>query len=168
MILAWLIFFFIFGAIIGSFLNVVVLRWGTGVSALKGRSFCFNCSRTLTARELIPLVSFLLQGGRCRNCRSVISLQYPLVEGLTGLLFAALAYKYLLLGSLGLSFVLACLGTGLLVAICIYDFKHKIIPDEFSLVLAGLGLAYTFVGLDWANLYSPTTLVALLAGPAAA
>ncbi|MFA6602049.1 MAG: prepilin peptidase, partial [Candidatus Paceibacterota bacterium] len=82
-----LVLFFIFGTIIGSFLNVVALRFNTGAT-LGGRSKCMSCGHQLTWKELIPVLSFLWQGGLCRNCRSRISRQYVLVELSTGLLFA--------------------------------------------------------------------------------
>src|ERR1700752_70221 len=84
---------FVFGTIIGSFLNVVALRYNTGFS-LGGRSRCFSCGKTLYWYKLIPLFSFLIQGGRCRKCHSQISIQYPLVEALTGLVFLGLFLKF--------------------------------------------------------------------------
>ncbi|MDO8619990.1 MAG: prepilin peptidase [bacterium] len=138
-----LFFFFVFGTIIGSFLNVVVLRYGT--KTLSGRSLCFSCGKTLRWFELIPLFSFLAQEGRCRGCKARISWQYPLVELLTGLVFLSIAWKQL--GSSGLelsasglssyslfilhpsSFILHLLLWSLLIALSVYDLKHKIIPN---------------------------------------
>src|SRR3989344_7889253 len=128
--------FFIFGTIIGSFLNVVVLRYGT--KSISGRSFCFSCGKTLRWFELIPLFSFLAQGGRCRNCKAHISLQYPLVEFVTGLVFVAVAWKNLQPTTYNLQLysplswsVVGCqlLVFSLLIALSVYDLKHKIIPD---------------------------------------
>ena len=73
----------------GSFLNVVIVRFNTGLSFTKGRSMCFSCGKSLGFFELIPLVSFVVQGGRCRGCKSKLSPQYFLVELLTGLTFVS-------------------------------------------------------------------------------
>ncbi len=77
---------FLFGIIIGSFLNVVALRFNTGVG-INGRSMCMSCGTKLTWRELIPLFSFLFQKGSCKTCKSKISWQYPLVEFMAGAFF---------------------------------------------------------------------------------
>jgi leader peptidase (prepilin peptidase)/N-methyltransferase len=134
---------FIFGTIIGSFLNVLVLRYNTGVSAMKGRSFCFSCGKKLGPLELIPVFSFLFQKGRCRGCQSKISWQYPVVECLTGLLFVAVFVKYA--GLFGLLFnpwyiFLSLFIIAVLVAITVYDFKHKIIPDGLVITFSILAL----------------------------
>ncbi|MBI2594799.1 MAG: prepilin peptidase, partial [Candidatus Colwellbacteria bacterium] len=83
-----ILFLFIFGALIGSYLNVVSLRFSPeeGFRASRsGRSRCPYCSRTLKWYELVPLLSFLIQGGRCRVCQRRLSLQYPIVELMAGL-----------------------------------------------------------------------------------
>src|SRR3989344_9700256 len=77
--------FGLFGLIVGSFLNVLILRWGT--RPLTGRSACMSCGRTIPWYDLVPVFSWILLGGQCRSCGSRISLQYPLVESVTGLLF---------------------------------------------------------------------------------
>lgn len=160
---------FFFGLIIGSFLNVLVLRYGTGRS-LSGRSGCLSCNVPLEPLELVPVLSYLALGGRCRSCRTRISLQYPLVELATGLLFLGSirlfdfsSPSWVLLWSLISYFVLV----SALVALVAYDVKHQIIPDRFvavfilgslflhlflgdpitPLLLAGLVLAAPFAGL---------------------
>ena len=70
---------FVFGTVIGSFLNVVVLRYKTG-RKITGRSGCFSCGKKLSALELVPLLSFFFQGGKCTGCSSKISIEYPLIE----------------------------------------------------------------------------------------
>ncbi len=158
-----LLFSFILGTIIGSFLNVVVYRYKTGMG-LGGRSKCFTCDRTLTWVELFPIVSFLVQGGACKKCRSKISWQYPLVEAGTGILFALVLYAFPPLSiASAVTTLYYFIITGILVVITVYDAKHKIIPDP---------LVYTFSLLACLHLFiSPTlTLVfpglsALFAGP---
>lgn len=133
---------FIFGTIIGSFLNVVGLRYNSGRS-LSGRSACPYCSKKLKPRHLIPILSFLWQKGRCAFCRGKISPQYPLVELWTGLLFVTLFSKPLVDGYvskivLGESLILLvfCVYT----VIAIYDLRHKIIPDLLSYTAVILAL----------------------------
>ncbi|MGC8200771.1 prepilin peptidase, partial [Salmonella enterica] len=79
------------GAVIGSFLNVVIYRVPAGLSVVQPRSRCPRCGHTLTPIELVPIVSWAVQGGKCRNCQAPISARYPLVEALTGGLFAVAA-----------------------------------------------------------------------------
>ena len=83
---------FVFGLIIGSFLNVIILRIDDLKSVLSGRSHCPNCKKDLAWYDLIPVLSFLILRGRCRMCREKISLQYPLVEIATAGLFVLLFY----------------------------------------------------------------------------
>lgn len=139
--------FFVFGTIVGSFLNVVIFRMNTSRS-LGGRSACMSCVKKLSWYELIPILSFVFQGGRCRGCKTKISKQYPTVEFVTGVLFAGLFCKFsdlfwqaphVFLGY----YVYFGLLFSTLIVISVYDFRHKIIPDQLSLflgVVAFLGL----------------------------
>jgi len=141
---------FIFGTIIGSFLNVLILRYNTGVSPLKGRSFCFSCGKKLGFMELIPVLSFILQGGKCAGCQSKISWQYPVVECLTGLLFVGVFAKYLGFVYFILNpwyIVISLIVVAVLVAITVYDIKHKIIPN--GLVFAFGVLALVKIAADY-------------------
>jgi len=85
------VFGFVLGATIGSFVNVVIYRVPAGLSVVYPRSRCPHCGHTLTPIELIPIVSWVIQGGKCRNCKAPIAVRYPLVEALTGVLFALAA-----------------------------------------------------------------------------
>ncbi len=127
---------FLFGLIIGSFLNVVILRHQTG-RTLSGRSGCFSCGKKLAWFELVPVLSFLWQKGRCRGCRSQISWQYPLVELITGLLFALVFWR---LWPQISQLIFYWLITSLLIVITAYDLKHKIIPDKFVFAFILLAL----------------------------
>jgi prepilin signal peptidase PulO-like enzyme (type II secretory pathway) len=160
-ILFFYIFFFIFGTIVGSFLNVVVLRYNTGVSVARGRSFCFSCSKKLSWSELVPVLSFLFQKGRCRGCKSKISWQYPVVELLTGLLFAGVFWKYglsELLSNIPIV-VISLILMALFVAITVYDIKHRIIPDGLIVSFGVLSLINIFLTIHNDFLWP------LLAGP---
>lgn len=148
---------FIFGAIIGSFLNVVILRSFTGRS-INGRSGCATCGKTLTWYELIPVVSFLVQRGRCRGCGAKVSWQYIIVELLTAFLFA-LTISQLQLSATWMSVcavIVYLTIMSLLVVITVYDAKHKIIPNPF--VYSLIAVSGVFVVLDF-------TVTRLIAGP---
>lgn len=145
-------FFFLFGLVIGSFLNVVILRGAAG-EGLGGRSRCPHCRNTLGFSELIPLASFILQKGRCRGCNAGISAQYPIVELGTALAFAAAAWYFLplLYGENGAMSVqalrglgLVCAGIGAGLAILVSDIRFQIIPDGAVLVLGIVGFAASF------------------------
>ena len=129
---------FIFGMIVGSFLNVVGLRWDS--RNFGGRSICPNCFKTLRWFELVPILSFLAQKGRCRNCMTRISYQYPLIELWTGLIFITVPYIFI---------PVFCI----YIVITIYDLKHKIIPDSlvYSAILLSVVSRWLSVGstLDW-------------------
>lgn len=139
--------FFVFGLIIGSFLNVVVYRYNTEKS-FGGRSACMSCQSQLHWYELIPLFSFFALRGRCLSCKTKIGAQYPLVELVTGLVFSGIFLKFQdIFFSSTLQFVVTYAYYGvmfcLLIVIAVYDIKHKIIPDMLSLIFGILA----FVGL---------------------
>ena len=122
------IYVFAVGACMGSFLNVCIGRWPEGLSVVKPRSRCPKCGHQIKATENIPLVSWLLLRGRCSGCGEHISIQYPIVELLVGLLWLAAFLQF------GLSFTafrVAVLATVLL-GISITDAKHFLIPDGFT------------------------------------
>lgn len=139
---------FIFGTIIGSFLNVVILRYRSG-RTLGGRSMCFTCGETLTWFELVPLGSFLTQRGKCAHCRAPISWQYPLVEALTGFAFVFLYFRFgYLLPTNTLLFAVLFAYYGflscLLIVLSVYDLKHKILPDGLTILFASVALIGAF------------------------
>lgn len=151
--------FFIFATVIGSFLNVVIFRYNTGLSVAKGRSKCFSCGETLKPLDLFPVFSYMFNKGKCRHCKSKVSMQYPLVELFTGALLTSIFYMYffslhadsfigihMFSSSNVLSFIISFPWSkilfliidlsiaSILIAVGVYDMKHKIIPD---------GLVYT-------------------------
>lgn len=129
----------ILGLIIGSFLNVIIFRMNTG-RGIGGRSMCLSCNRTLAWYELIPVFSFLVQRGKCRKCASKISWQYPLVELITGILFAGIALWVHEPFAAVVWAILVSLG----MVIAVYDIRHKMIPIYFLIAFAVGGL---FIGV---------------------
>jgi leader peptidase (prepilin peptidase)/N-methyltransferase len=127
----------VFGAMVGSFLNVCVYRLPRNESVVKPRSRCPSCGTTVAWYDNIPILSWLTLRARCRHCRAGISVQYPLVEAAVAAIWAGSVY---LLGP-----VVEALSAGvlltLLLGIMLTDFRHYIIPDEMSLGGLGAGLA---------------------------
>ena len=126
---------FIFGLIIGSFLNVVICRLKTKESIFFTRSKCPKCGVVLKWYDLIPVLSFLIQKGKCSYCRGKISLQYPIVEIITGLLFLQIFnFKFLILNEFlilnYLNLFYYFLIISFLIIIFVYDLRHYIIPDK--------------------------------------
>ncbi len=166
---AILILIFIFGTIIGSFLNVVICRHGTG-RGLGGRSKCAVTGKTLHWYELVPIVSFLIQGGRTRHGGMKISWQYPLVEAGTGFMFMFLGIKFLPLMYLSpytfiVNLIFWFAVFSFLVLIFVYDWHHQMIPDDFLYPLIGLGFTSIIWHMpDFSCLQIPNVWT-LLAGP---
>ncbi len=159
MTIAFYLILFVFGLIMGSFLNVLIFRYNPegklfDVKKLSGRSRCPYCRHQLKASELVPLWSFFIQKGRCRECRQKISFQYPLVEFLSGAIFAGAPlflngfYKVniSLFANFGLGgwyyallfFWVAALLVWLVIAAI--DFREYVIPNELNVLLAIFGV----------------------------
>jgi len=158
---------FVFGLLIGSFLNVVILRlparlewrWQRDSREMLGleepdaasappgivvkRSFCPKCAHQLGAFDNIPLISFLALRGRCRFCREPISWQYPAVELLTGLAFAACVWHF----DPGWQAIAALVFTAMLVALAGIDLHTQLLPDQLTYPLLWLGLLLSTIGL---------------------
>lgn len=144
---------FVLGAVFGSFLNVLALRWNSGLS-LGGRSSCGHCGKRLHWHELVPILSYVYLGGRCVSCKGRISLQYPLVEVWTGLLFATLPFSFI---------PVFCL----YVAITIYDVRHKVIPNPlvYGAILLAIFATYLVlpVSPQWIDWVAGPTLFGFFA-----
>ena len=125
-----------FGAIVGSFLNVCILRLPEGKSIVSPGSHCYGCGKPIVWYDNIPVFSFFILGGRCRACRTKISPQYVIVEILTGLVFVLL-YRRFGISVKGIIYVL--ISCALVVESGI-DLKYRIIPDFITLPGIGLGL----------------------------
>ncbi len=132
-------FWFVFGTIVGSFLNVCIYRLPRGESIVFPPSHCPNCKTRLTAIDLIPIVGFLLLRGRCRSCRQPISLRYPLVELLGGLFFSV---SWLTASGDPVAFFFLAAFLSLLLVIFFTDLEKQVIPDAVSLPGIALGLVY--------------------------
>jgi len=128
------------GAIIGSFLNVCIYRLPRGMSIVAPASACPNCSRTLTWYENVPILGFLVLGGKCRTCRASIGIRYPIIEALTAAMFGA-AWWYYGPGVLLVSRVL--FGCGLIVLFAI-DLEHHLLPNVITLPGIVVGLLFSF------------------------
>jgi leader peptidase (prepilin peptidase)/N-methyltransferase len=132
----------LFGLLLGSFLNVCISRWPSGQSVVRPRSRCPKCGGGISARDNIPVVSWLLLRGRCRHCGNPIGAMYPAVELLTGLIWAWCAWRWGL-GAEALKWAL--FGT-ILLGIAMTDAREFIIPHEFSFGGLALGVGFGFAG----------------------
>jgi leader peptidase (prepilin peptidase)/N-methyltransferase len=130
------------GLCFGSFLNVCILRLPLDQSLLRPRSTCPKCKQPIAWRDNIPVVSWLWLRGKCRWCHKPISVQYPVIEALVGLLFGVSVLTY----GASLHAVSAAVFGTLLLGIAITDARHYLIPDEFSLGGLVLGLALALGG----------------------
>lgn len=152
-----LVILFVLGTIVGSFLNVLGLRWDS--KNFGGRSACPNCAKMLHWHELIPVLSFFLLKRKCSSCGAPISWQYPIIEIWTGLIFASLFHIIDPLNLLSfLNYLVLVAVFSLYIVITIYDTRHKIIPDPLVYLATGLSLLVPLF-------LSDPTLLDWLAGP---
>ncbi len=169
------------GLMVGSFLNVVIHRlplmmereWRRQCAELSGqslpendqpplnlwrpRSRCPHCGHLIRAIENIPLLSYALQGGRCTHCQATISIQYPLVEAVSGLLAGIVAWKF----GFGWPAAAALVFTWVLLAASVIDFRYQLLPDDLTLPLLWLGLGTALFRL-FADL--PSAVIGAMAG----
>ena len=155
MYLSFIILFFIMGTVFGSFYNVVGYRVPKGESIMYPPSHCTKCNHKLGPLELIPILSYIFLGGKCKNCKDKISCFYPIFEFMSGLLFAL---SYVVFG-LSLECLLSILFISMLLIIIISDYQTMIIPDSVLLFfgIAILIVKYFIVGY-------PSILYCLLDG----
>lgn len=130
---------FLFGLLIGSFLNVCIYRWPRDLSVVRPRSHCPHCQKTIAWYDNVPLVSFLLLGAKCRHCGARIPWRYPAVELLTALLFFAFVRMYGVT-PVGLKM---CVFSAILVGLIFADVEERILPDEFTLGGTAIGLLFS-------------------------
>lgn len=126
----------IYGVLIGSFLNVVIYRVPRHESIVVNRSHCMNCGKQIKWYDLVPLVSFLILRGKCRYCKTKLSLQYPLVEFANGLGYAIIV----IVNGVNSTSILFCLCTSALLALSVIDWRTYEIPDAFNAFIGILGI----------------------------
>lgn len=142
---------FLYGIVIGSFLNVCIYRIPLGESVAKERSHCMQCGHQLSWYELIPLVSWVVLRGKCRKCHAKISAQYPVVEALNGILYVVIFYVHGFTEELSVVYdisliaesVIYCLMTSALIVLTVIDERTGEIPVGINIFLLVLGIAET-------------------------
>ncbi len=134
------LFAFLFGLVLGSFLNVCIHRIPEGTSIVHPPSSCPSCGERVRFYDNVPLLSYLLLRGRCRRCAAPISLRYPVVELATGLLSLALVLRH----GPGLPYLLSLAFVCALLVVSFVDLQHQIIPDLISLPGIAVGIAVAF------------------------
>ncbi len=131
------IFLFFIGLTVGSFLNCLIYRLSANEKP-EGRSYCPKCKHQLSYKDLVPVLSYIFLSGKCRYCKKKISIEYPIVELLTGALFL---FAFLIAGLSG-ELIFLILVLFFLILIFIYDLKHYIIPDFANFSLIGISFLY--------------------------
>ena len=132
----------LFGAVIGSFLNVCIVRLPADQSVVSPPSRCPRCGKPVEWRDNIPVLSWILLGGKCRGCREPISILYPLVELANAVLWGAMAWRY----GLSLEALKGALFGSLLLGIALTDAREYIIPNEFTYGGLAIGLILSAAG----------------------
>jgi leader peptidase (prepilin peptidase)/N-methyltransferase len=135
------VYLFALGAVTGSFLNVCILRLPEGKSLVWPGSHCPKCEKPIRWFDNIPIISFIILGGRCRRCGSSISWQYPAVELLTACFFVLLMQRFTNFIALAIYLLFTCS----LIVVTFIDLKHYIIPDEISIPGVFVGLAISLL-----------------------
>lgn len=142
------IIIFMFGIVIGSFLNVCIYRIPLKEDIVKVRSHCMSCGYKLEWYDLVPLLSFLFLRGKCRKCGAKLSVQYPLIEALNGILYVMIVYIH----GVNIDSLLYCLLGSALIVLSVIDFRTYEIPFGINLFILALGLIR--LALDYHNFLS--------------
>lgn len=152
---------FVFGLIIGSFLNAVIFRLKANEQFTRGRSKCLSCKHTLSFLDLIPVFSFIFLRAKCRYCHKKISWQYPVIELVTALLFLIGYYYYLVQTVSYLQFMTFLIFTSFLIIIFVYDLKYLLILDKVSISAFLVALILnTQLGYNFFDLMLASTVIA--------
>lgn len=137
---------FLFGIVIGSFLNVCIYRIPKKEDIVKASSHCMSCGYHLKWYDMIPILSFLALRGKCRKCGAKLSVQYPLIEAANGILYVCIVWT----GGLGIESLLYCLLASALLVLSVIDFRTYEIPFGINLLILALGLVR--VVTDFSNI----------------
>ncbi len=148
------IIIFLFGIVVGSFLNVCIFRIPNKEDIVKTGSHCMSCGYRLKWYDMVPVISFLILRGKCRKCGAKLSVQYPLIEAANGILYVLIVWT----GGLGIESLLYCLLASALLVLSVIDFRTYEIPFGINLFILALGLIR--VGTDYQNFL--TYLIGLL------
>jgi leader peptidase (prepilin peptidase)/N-methyltransferase len=141
-----IIFVAVAGLVLGSFFNVVIYRLPRGLSLIRPPSSCPGCGARIKPYDNVPVLSYLVLGGKCRECGRKISAVYPAVEALTAVGFVLVYFHS---GrALGLEFFAGCVFTSALIVLGFIDYSHQILPDTVTLPGLALALAYSFFRND--------------------
>ncbi len=134
----------IYGVIIGSFLNVVIYRVPRHESIVVNRSHCMTCGKPIKWYDLIPLLSFIILGGKCRHCKTKLSLQYPIIEFTNGLGYAILV----IVNGVTVETILYCLCSSALLSLSVIDWRTYEIPVAFNIFIGILGIIKLVTDLE--------------------
>jgi leader peptidase (prepilin peptidase)/N-methyltransferase len=136
MLVIFYLILFVYGIVIGSFVNVLIYRLPKHEDFVKIRSHCMSCGYQLRWFDLIPIVSWVIYKGRCRNCGQKISAQYPLIEALNGVVYVLVGIVY----GISVDTVLICLAASALIAISVIDYRTMVIPAGLNYTICILGI----------------------------
>ena len=137
----------LFGLVVGSFLNVVIHRVPRRESVVWPASYCPHCGEPIRPRDNVPLISYMMLRGRCRNCKEPILVRYPAVEATTGLLFGAAAFQF----GVSLALLHALVFISALISLAVIDLEHRLLPNVIvgPAALAGLVLSILANPAGW-------------------
>lgn len=163
MTIVFYIIIFLYGIVIGSFLNVCIYRIPKKEDIVKVRSHCMNCGYKLEWYDLVPLFSYLFLKGRCRKCKTKLSVQYPLVEAANGIMYVVIV----LINGANVESLLYCLLASALLTLSVIDFRTYEIPIGINIFILALGLIRVATDYsDWLNyligLFCVSTFLAVI------
>lgn len=144
----WLIITIVYGVMIGSFLNVCIYRIPKEESVVVVNSHCMTCGKQIKWYDLVPLISFLILRGKCRYCKTKLSIQYPIVEALNGILYGIIV----LVNGFNSTSILYCLATSAMLALSVIDWRTYEIPPSFNIFIGILGIIR--LALDYTHWYN--------------